>query len=276
MAGVTQNPEAWARLGAVIRERRESMGMSRRQLSQVANVSEKSIQVAEEGRTPRARWPQSLHLIEAALRWEEGSMVNVLEGGEPTETVDLFTQEHIPTPELRIPLGPAIEEETAGGVSGLRGRSASNYSRSTALASLPKGIREALGTVLDFGRKAASYGADLDAVERYEDATEALLLDLVGRPLEWDPLHGPGRLKGWRAAMRMDPVLRRERRERALAAERGLRQTEVDRAQPYRRTPIVGDTDMDEIMRAVQRLAVEVTRLAEKVEREEKGSGSSE
>lgn len=83
MAGVTQDPEAWARLGVKIREQREKLGMSRRQLSEVAGVSEKAIQVAEDGRTPRARWPQSLQLIESALCWAPGSMRRILEGGEP-------------------------------------------------------------------------------------------------------------------------------------------------------------------------------------------------
>lgn len=71
----------WARLGSRIRTEREGHGLSRRALSEAADVSEKSIQVAEEGRAPRARWPQSLKLIEKALGWESGHMKAILAEG---------------------------------------------------------------------------------------------------------------------------------------------------------------------------------------------------
>lgn len=77
------NENDWARLGASIRAERESHGLSRRALSESAGVSEKSIQVAEEGRAPRARWPQSLALIEKALGWPSGWMKEILEGEPP-------------------------------------------------------------------------------------------------------------------------------------------------------------------------------------------------
>ncbi|GAA2972323.1 helix-turn-helix domain-containing protein [Streptomyces enissocaesilis] len=79
----TRDPAAWSRLGEKIREAREVLGYSRKRLSEVAGVSEKSIQVAEEGRTPRARWPQSLTLIEEGLGWLPGSMLKVLDGEDP-------------------------------------------------------------------------------------------------------------------------------------------------------------------------------------------------
>lgn len=62
-------PEAWARLGRELRERREALGLSRRALSEKADVSEKAIQIAEEGRVPSARWPQSITRIARALGW---------------------------------------------------------------------------------------------------------------------------------------------------------------------------------------------------------------
>ncbi|MGW4076012.1 helix-turn-helix domain-containing protein [Streptomyces asiaticus] len=78
-------PDDWARLGARIRASREAQGFSRKKLSDMAGVSEKSIQTAEEGRVPRARWPQSLPVIEQALGWAPGSMRAILDGGEPVE-----------------------------------------------------------------------------------------------------------------------------------------------------------------------------------------------
>jgi transcriptional regulator with XRE-family HTH domain len=61
-----------------IREHREAAGLSRRALAEIAGVSEKSIQVAEEGRVPRGRMPQSLPAIERALGWMSGSHLNIL------------------------------------------------------------------------------------------------------------------------------------------------------------------------------------------------------
>jgi transcriptional regulator with XRE-family HTH domain len=97
----TMSPEAWARLGGKIREAREALGYSRKRLSDIAGVSEKSIQVAEEGRAPRSRWPQSLTLIEEAIGWARGSMKEVLMGGEPSV---LFEQPALP---LSPPPAPA-------------------------------------------------------------------------------------------------------------------------------------------------------------------------
>lgn len=77
---VPLDPEAWARLGRTIRKHREDAGYSRRALAERAGVSEKSIQVAEEGRVPRGRMPQSLSLIESALGWNAGSYVSILKG----------------------------------------------------------------------------------------------------------------------------------------------------------------------------------------------------
>ncbi|MFH9134403.1 helix-turn-helix transcriptional regulator [Streptomyces sp. NPDC017524] len=88
---LTRDPVAWARLGKAIRATRESQGLSRNALAVAAGVSEKSIQVAEEGRIPRARWPQSLTLIERALGWDPGNMQTILGGGSPTRMVSLGT-----------------------------------------------------------------------------------------------------------------------------------------------------------------------------------------
>ncbi|WP_406338693.1 helix-turn-helix domain-containing protein [Streptomyces sp. NBC_01620] len=90
---------------------REALGYSRKKLSEVAGVSEKSIQVAEEGRTPRARWPQSLSLIEEALGWRRGCMVHILEGDNLP--LPLFPESEKPR-RPRIRSGPDEEMFQAG------------------------------------------------------------------------------------------------------------------------------------------------------------------
>ncbi|PWJ02427.1 hypothetical protein DKG34_38775 [Streptomyces sp. NWU49] len=77
---VPLDPEAWGKLGRTIRQHREEAGLSRRALAAKAGVSEKSIQVAEEGRVPRGRMPQSLSRIEEALDWAPGSSIAILKG----------------------------------------------------------------------------------------------------------------------------------------------------------------------------------------------------
>ncbi|MFJ5728762.1 helix-turn-helix domain-containing protein [Streptomyces paradoxus] len=77
---VPLDPEAWVKLGRTIRQHREEAGLSRRALAEKAGVSEKSIQVAEEGRVPRGRMPQSLSRIEEALGWAPGSSIAILKG----------------------------------------------------------------------------------------------------------------------------------------------------------------------------------------------------
>lgn len=71
-------PEAWANLGQALREKRESKNLSRRALSEIAEVSEKSIQIAEEGRVPSKRWPQSLDRIASALGWSAAGVVDFI------------------------------------------------------------------------------------------------------------------------------------------------------------------------------------------------------
>jgi len=83
VAGVTQDPKVWSRLGRAFRRSREFNGYSRRTLAGMANVSEKSIQVAEEGRVPKGRMPQSLERIAEALTWPEGSVQMILSGISP-------------------------------------------------------------------------------------------------------------------------------------------------------------------------------------------------
>jgi transcriptional regulator with XRE-family HTH domain len=278
VAGVTQDPEAWARLGAKIREQREALGMSRRQLSEVAGVSEKSIQVAEEGRTPRARWPQSLRLIESALRWAPDSMLGILEGGEPEPRLDLFSlelkaEEGADGSLEQVPLFPSADVPLTGDRSGMEVEFPNLHSRSSALARLPKALRAPLAEILTYGSRARNYGADPDVAEEYERAVEALIIDLASRRPTYRSSGDPGHLAPWSSAMRMDPVLRREKEERAHIAERERRraQTELDRLNyAVGRTPVVGGISEAQILREIQKLAAEVGRLSDKVDAKDK------
>jgi hypothetical protein len=72
------DPAAWQALGHAIRKERELQHMSRRALSERAEVSEKAIQTAEEGRVPASRWPQSLNRITTALGMGPGAAVDIV------------------------------------------------------------------------------------------------------------------------------------------------------------------------------------------------------
>ncbi|MEV6803176.1 helix-turn-helix transcriptional regulator [Streptomyces sp. NPDC051132] len=98
---IPRDPEAWLRLGRTIREHREAAGLSRRALAEIAGVSEKSIQVTEEGRVPRGRMPQSLPAIERALGWMPGSHLNILNNEAwlriaPAEDEDVASERSAP------------------------------------------------------------------------------------------------------------------------------------------------------------------------------------
>ncbi|MER6064863.1 hypothetical protein ABT167_27550 [Streptomyces sp. NPDC001792] len=265
---VTQDPEAWARLGAEIREAREALGYSRKRLSDIAGVSEKSIQVAEEGRTPRARWPQSLTLIEEAIGWMRGSMLEVLAGGKPR--LSAFNQVAMfPGSESFQDLDQEIDSE----VTEPQEEMPDNHSRSVALSHLPKSLRGSLDGVLSFGQRARTYGADPELVEEYEAAVEALIIDMTSRPLEWSPSsRDPGRLARWRTALRMDPMLRRIRDDR-LRESRRLREAgaqsmfRLDRhAATAVPDSVVGGTTSAAILQELRKLADEVSRLSKKVD----------
>lgn len=143
-------PEDWARLGARIQSERLRRGMSQKALALVASVSTGSIQAAEAGRVPSARWPQSLSAIEVALGWTDGSMRRVLGGDDPVRT---------PAPDPAAPGGAFRTPPQAN--------------------PLPDHIREALPVVLRFGPRALASGASREAVRRYDDAVDGLLASLA-------------------------------------------------------------------------------------------------
>ncbi|MFF0166741.1 helix-turn-helix domain-containing protein [Streptomyces prasinus] len=79
------DPSAWEMLGRAIRKERERQQLSRRALSERAEVSEKAIQTAEEGRVPASRWPQSLNRITTALGMGPGVAVDIVLSAYPDD-----------------------------------------------------------------------------------------------------------------------------------------------------------------------------------------------
>ncbi|MFD7705579.1 helix-turn-helix domain-containing protein [Streptomyces sp. NPDC059786] len=73
----------WAELAAAIRAAREKRGLSQVTLSELAGVSEGSVQNLESG-APRTRIPPTLAKIEPHLGWAPGSGRAILGGGEAT------------------------------------------------------------------------------------------------------------------------------------------------------------------------------------------------
>ncbi|WP_097982854.1 helix-turn-helix domain-containing protein [Streptomyces sp. f150] len=76
---------AWLMLGRAIRRERETQQLSRRALSERAEVSEKAIQTAEEGRVPASRWPQSLNRITTALGMGSGAAEDIVLSSFPED-----------------------------------------------------------------------------------------------------------------------------------------------------------------------------------------------
>jgi hypothetical protein len=195
-------------------------------------------------------------------------MLQILEGAEPESLLDLFSlaEEDEATKRTHAaPLFPAEVVEEALPLE-IKMRPTA-YTRSRALASLPKAFRESLKDVLQFGARARDFGADPHLVEEYERAVEHLLLDLIGRsPLSYQGSEEPGHLHTWSTATRMDPFLRKAREDRARGLDRE-RMRLMD--SPFRFTvgPNVSESlDSSEVIREMRKLAREVARLAAKVD----------
>ncbi|WP_261801165.1 hypothetical protein [Streptomyces sp. PBH53] len=200
-------------------------------------------------------------------------MARILGGGEPEPILDLLSlaEEEAPENYETGALFPLVEHHEVASEGG--GSLTSNWARSEALAGLPKSFRESLDAVLSFGWRARNYGADEGLVADYERVVDALLIDLTSRPAEfigWSP--DAGNLACWRRAMRMDPVLRRQREERMRAEARERRRlSDVMDSLPRTlasatyREPVVGATTDLEVLRELRKLAHEVARLSEKV-----------
>lgn len=178
---VPRDPEAWAKLGKTIREHREEAGYSRRALAEKAGVSEKSIQVAEEGRVPRGRMPQSLSRIEEALGWIPGAYIAILTGQtwgrlSPPKEVDIrFETEE----EAERRAAKAVAREAPTGLMGGReveltqsGRAAQD----TFVRQMKRYRKLQNVSVEELAKRVSEQGGTLDqaAISRLEDGTRLL------------------------------------------------------------------------------------------------------
>lgn len=80
---MNRDPEAWKRLGRLLRDAREGQGQTRKQFAESAGVSEKAVYNAESGQVPSKQQPPSLVKIAAGHGWKPESIGIVLDGGEP-------------------------------------------------------------------------------------------------------------------------------------------------------------------------------------------------
>src|SRR5690349_12436922 len=77
-----------ARLGRLVKARRERLDLTHVQVQQAGGPSPASMQRIEQGRAGEMREATTAG-IERALRWGPGSIAAVLAGGDPDEDVDL-------------------------------------------------------------------------------------------------------------------------------------------------------------------------------------------
>ena len=94
---MTRDPEAWARLGQALRAARTHRGLTQQDVGTAAGVSARTVQDVEGGAVPKARMPQSIGKIAAALGWPEGSVDEVLDGIAPADTgwKDIPVRQHL-------------------------------------------------------------------------------------------------------------------------------------------------------------------------------------
>lgn len=71
------------RVARYVESRRAALGLSQRELADLAGVDVKTVYNLESA----GRWPQAKnrHKLESALGWADGDMVTISEGGEPAE-----------------------------------------------------------------------------------------------------------------------------------------------------------------------------------------------
>lgn len=179
-------PEDWARLGEVIRKSREQQGYSRKRLAEMSGVSEKSIQLAEEGRVP-TRWPKSIDALVAALEWVPGTDKRVLDGYDPESELTDNTS----TPAGGAAYGPDLVVQTPGGTQVYEAKQthqASATVRPTVAwwvsqfehLDLPEEIRRVLPQVMFLGSSAVAHGADQWMAGAFTNAVY-MMLDQVSR-----------------------------------------------------------------------------------------------
>ncbi|MEU3459028.1 helix-turn-helix transcriptional regulator [Streptomyces sp. NPDC006733] len=80
---MNRDPEAWKRLGRLLRDARDRRGLTQAKLAEEAGVSTKAVYSAEAGATPLKQLPRTVVKIAAAHGWTPESVHLVLDGGDP-------------------------------------------------------------------------------------------------------------------------------------------------------------------------------------------------
>lgn len=170
------SPDDWARVGRQLRTWREAEGLSRRELSDVAGVSEKSIQLAEEGRVPKGRWPQSLTAMERALGWPAGRIEAMLDASDKPDLYDdpVVMRDGEPVIIDAETMMPYSMSET--------NRAADQEEDALAPPTYPPEIEEALPMVMFFASNCVAHGAPEWLGAAFENAVAALLKSLTEPP----------------------------------------------------------------------------------------------
>ncbi|MFF4746849.1 helix-turn-helix domain-containing protein [Streptomyces sp. NPDC001268] len=137
---MNRNPEAWKRLGRLLRDARERTGLTREEFAAKAGVSAKAVYNAERSDPPKRQQPPTLVPIAVAHGWKPESIGVILDGGEP-----------IPAGEKAAPSAPTAEE----------------------LAEHPD-LLELMLRVHEFGRACMTLGGSLEARNDFEAAAQRL------------------------------------------------------------------------------------------------------
>lgn len=136
---MNRDPQAWKRLGRLMRDAREQAGLNRKDFADLAGVSEKAVYNAEKGDPPSRQQPPTLVKIAAGHGWKPESIQRILDGGEPI----------------------------------LREQSAPAAPTPQSLAEHPD-LAELMMRVHEFGRVCASLGGSREARDDFEAAAQRL------------------------------------------------------------------------------------------------------
>lgn len=138
---MNRDPEAWKRLGRLLRDAREGQGLTRKQFAEAAGVSEKAVYNAESGQVPSKQQPPSLVKIAAGHDWKPESIRVILDGGEPMPASEPAAPSPAPTAQ-----DPADHPD----------------------------LLDLMMRVHEFGRVCMSLGGSLDARNDFEAAAQRL------------------------------------------------------------------------------------------------------
>ncbi|MFC5030494.1 helix-turn-helix transcriptional regulator [Streptomyces sp. So13.3] len=144
---MNRDPEAWKRLGRLLRDARDRRGLTQAKFAEEAGVSTKAVYSAEAGATPMKQLPRTVVKIAAAHGWTPESIHVVLDGGDPA-LVHRAGQPEEP------PLRPAPGE-----------------------AAHPRGpgLIELMPRVYEFGRLCSALGGDPALRDAFETALQRLV-----------------------------------------------------------------------------------------------------